>query len=217
MEKQKKISTTAGFIIIAVAIVILFGGAFAFQYFALKQAKTSVVSQKISVANRKQEILNKQFSLAGEPQNSPDQITDWKTYTDTLNGFEIQYPNNLVINSDGFGYQGDHFRYSQDEKSYKDSLVQCKSTAHPGVCADMAADDSSTLVFISSNELLNNSTSIGNFVVNSIIWKIYFPSYLDGSTKFYAYSASENNKFYTFYSPNDKLLEQILYTFKFTK
>ena len=54
---MKKVSTKVGFIIIAAEIIILFGGVFAWQYFALKQIKNPVMSQKMSVARQKQEIF----------------------------------------------------------------------------------------------------------------------------------------------------------------
>ena len=59
---QKQISTLIGIIIIVAVAVILFGAVFAYQYFALKQAKFTVIPPSLS----KQQILNKPFPLAGE-------------------------------------------------------------------------------------------------------------------------------------------------------
>jgi hypothetical protein len=63
MQKQGRVSTSTGIIIIIVAIVILFGGVFAWQYFALKGANFAVINPSLS----KQQIFNKPFPLAGEP------------------------------------------------------------------------------------------------------------------------------------------------------
>ena len=54
---MKKITTLVGVTILLVIAVVLFGGVFAWQYFALKQIKNPVMSQKMSVARQKQEIF----------------------------------------------------------------------------------------------------------------------------------------------------------------
>ncbi len=40
MKKQKRISTLVGIMIIVVAVIILFGGTFTYQYFAIKTLPT---------------------------------------------------------------------------------------------------------------------------------------------------------------------------------
>jgi hypothetical protein len=54
----KRVSTSSGIITIIAAILILFGGVFAYQYFFVKPVATSSSAQQ---------ILNKPFPLAGEP------------------------------------------------------------------------------------------------------------------------------------------------------
>ena len=67
MPKQKQISTLVGIIIIIIAIVILFGGVFAWQYFATKNSA----------------------QIQG-------QTADWKTYTNSEYGFELKYPSDWI-------------------------------------------------------------------------------------------------------------------------
>ena len=72
---MRKVSTLFGIIIIVVAIIILFGGVFAWQYYALKSQQSSnffVSSQKTNQA---------QTQTAG-----------WKTYKNNDYRFEISYP-----------------------------------------------------------------------------------------------------------------------------
>jgi len=72
MKKQKRISTLVGIIIIIVIAVILFGGIFAYQYFATK-------------TNNPPQVQN--------IQNNTNQTAGWKIYTNNEYGFEMKYPN----------------------------------------------------------------------------------------------------------------------------
>jgi len=83
MQKEKGISTLMGIIIIIVVAVILFGAVFAYQYFSAQKA-----DNQSQVQNQQQQILNRDFPLAGEPT---DQTADWKTF-DSGDGFEFKYP-----------------------------------------------------------------------------------------------------------------------------
>ena len=131
MQKQKRISTLSGIIIILAVAVILFGGVFAWQYYSTKNPNIPAFAKSYGVAK---------------------QTAGWKTYTNSEYGFEIKYPDDFVIDSD-FGFQGIHFRSSQNEQDYKKSLIQCNNTAHPGVCADMVADETSDLVFLNQDAI----------------------------------------------------------------
>jgi hypothetical protein len=66
MQNQKGISTLTGIIIIVVVAVVLFGGVFAYQYFATKS---------------KPKVVQTQTQTAG-----------WKTYTNTQYGFKFSVP-----------------------------------------------------------------------------------------------------------------------------
>lgn len=93
---QKRVSTLTGIIIIVVAIVVLFGGVFAYQYFVLLKQLKAISSTPPGLS--KQQILNKPFPLAGEPT---DQTAGWQTYTNTQYGFEIKYPSTAKIEETG--------------------------------------------------------------------------------------------------------------------
>lgn len=77
MKKQKEIPTLTGFIIIIIATVILFGGAFAYQNSAIQQIETLLQIQEI-----------KQTKTAS-------QASGWKTYKSDKYGFKFQYPSNF--------------------------------------------------------------------------------------------------------------------------
>ncbi|MGA2417731.1 MAG: hypothetical protein ABSF55_00595 [Candidatus Staskawiczbacteria bacterium] len=85
MQKQKGTSTLTGIIIILVEIVILFGGVFTYQYFALKQIKFPVASPSLSA----QQILNKPFPLAGEPTTNQTANTNPTNETFNIGNHEI--------------------------------------------------------------------------------------------------------------------------------
>jgi hypothetical protein len=72
MQKQKGISTLVGIIIIVVAAAVIFGGVFAWQYFAAKSQPKVVQTQT--------------------------QTAGWKTYGDNY-GFQMQYPDDKEINA----------------------------------------------------------------------------------------------------------------------
>ena len=68
MQKQKGISTLVGIVIIIVAGIILFGGVFAYQYFAM---------QKQQNQNQQQQTVNQQTNAPPEPeQNNNGQNND---------------------------------------------------------------------------------------------------------------------------------------------
>ena len=75
MKKQKEIPVSTGIIIILAAAVILFGGAFTFQYFAIQKVSPLLQIQEIKKIKptktplTSQQILNKTFPVAGEPIN----------------------------------------------------------------------------------------------------------------------------------------------------
>ena len=81
MKKQKEISTLIGTIIIIIATVILFGGSFIYQYFALRNY-----------------VQNQAVSVSSLLKNQNQQIAGWKTYKNSEHGFEIKYPEELLFN-----------------------------------------------------------------------------------------------------------------------
>ena len=68
MQKQKGISTLTGIIIIVVVVVILFGGVFAYQYFATKTQTPITKSQTNSnVQNSNNNLLIGEWDGAANP------------------------------------------------------------------------------------------------------------------------------------------------------
>src|SRR5438552_638722 len=74
---MQKVSTTTGIIIVIAAAIVLFGGVFAWQYFAKPQTPMINVQSNQNAQN--------------QPQVK-DEISDWKTYVNTQYGFEVKYP-----------------------------------------------------------------------------------------------------------------------------
>jgi len=90
--RQKRISTLVGIIIIVTVAVVTFSGVFAYNYLAIKRMNN--LGQFQNEQNQKQQILNKNFPLAGE---TTDQTAGWKTYSNTQYGFEIKYPSDALL------------------------------------------------------------------------------------------------------------------------
>jgi hypothetical protein len=101
--RQKGISTLIGILIIVVASVILFGGVFAYQYFATKN------NDQLQVQSQ-QQVTNQQTNN-NQPTN---QIAGWKTYTNTQYGFEIKYPDGWDNKIGGQGKMGEFSLLSLD-------------------------------------------------------------------------------------------------------
>jgi hypothetical protein len=76
MNKRREIPTLLGLIIIAVAIVIFFGGTFTYEHFAIKEFERVIKPENQTTGFPMQILATK----------------GWKTYTNTQYGFEIKYP-----------------------------------------------------------------------------------------------------------------------------
>lgn len=81
---QAGISTLVGVIIIVVAIIILFGGVFAYQYFV---EKSQIPMTNVQPNPKSQ---NSNTETAGP---APSNIEGWKTYKNIIYGYELMYPN----------------------------------------------------------------------------------------------------------------------------
>lgn len=83
---MKKVSTLSGIIIIVIAVIILFGGVFAYQYFAIQK--------------------NQQAS-------NIQQTAGWKTYKNTKYGFQMTFPDSwkgyIVVERGWQGNRVDNF------------------------------------------------------------------------------------------------------------
>ncbi|MCX6720913.1 MAG: hypothetical protein NTW11_03870 [Candidatus Staskawiczbacteria bacterium] len=74
---KRHIPTFVGIAIIVLVALVLFGGVFAYQYFATKNN-----------------------SIAGPALS---EVEGWKTYTNTQYGFEFKYPDNMITGEGGGG------------------------------------------------------------------------------------------------------------------
>jgi len=106
MQKQKgKISTLVGVTIIVAVAVVLFGGVFAYQYFAKQNFETV------------QPVAQNQTQT--ETQTATDETADWKTYINDEYGFEFKYP---------AGFFDKFYGPSEDECSNRHPDIQKYST-----------------------------------------------------------------------------------------
>jgi hypothetical protein len=85
-QKQKRISTLVGIIIIVATTVVFFGGVFAWQYFIVK-SNVETVGLDLS------------------------EVEGWKTYTNTQYGFEFKYPDDSTIEISNAENPGDNSLY----------------------------------------------------------------------------------------------------------
>jgi len=86
LPAQAGISTLVGIVIILLVAGVLFGGVFAYQYFAKSPALLEAQSQQIQTQNPQADNM--------EPVN---QTAGWQTYTNTEYGYELQYPNGWFL------------------------------------------------------------------------------------------------------------------------
>jgi hypothetical protein len=135
MQKSKGVSTLVGIIIIIVVAVVLFGGVFAYQYFATKLQHPPLEKKDIQIkpttcnpnwqCNWGACVNNSQMQSWTDSNNcglpmenvgacpritricaaTNNQTADWKTYTSTQYGFKFQYPSNWTVNNQSFIYQ----------------------------------------------------------------------------------------------------------------
>ena len=85
---MKKISTLTGIIIIVAAAVLLFGGAFGYQWYE---------NSKLPARNAMQSVAGGQTTNYKQIQNSNTETADWKTYKNNEYGYEIKYPMNWTF------------------------------------------------------------------------------------------------------------------------
>ncbi len=99
MQKQKGVSTLVGIIITVVAAVILFGGVFAYQYFAKSQTQTSNVQPKILSNN---EIARQLISDWLSKYESSDVVDNERIIDYKINSITI-----AKTESNCFGFNAD--------------------------------------------------------------------------------------------------------------
>jgi hypothetical protein len=128
---MKNISTLTGFIIISVSAVIMFAGAFTFQYLAMQElqnrSQTAIVSKTLATP--------KPVVATPQPKISADQVKSWETYTNNEYGFDMKIPYSWkgyrVLKDSWKGYisgeDGDEVAYSGPEVVITDPKITTKS------------------------------------------------------------------------------------------
>ena len=88
---KKQIPSWIGFVIIAVFVLVIFGGVFAYQYFTIKSQQNSEF-----------------FVSRLKTDQTQTQTAGWKTYTNNEYSFEIKYPENYFPNIDNRQQEADY-------------------------------------------------------------------------------------------------------------
>ena len=83
---MKQVSTITGIVIIIAAAVVLVGGAFGYQYFAIQNANIKNQNDNVKSQN---ETANSSFKALA--------TADWKTYRNDKYGFEFKYPKEYEV------------------------------------------------------------------------------------------------------------------------
>ncbi|HEU5114461.1 MAG TPA: hypothetical protein VFT82_01705 [Candidatus Paceibacterota bacterium] len=142
--------------------------------------------------------------------------SSWKSYVGADNKFQIEIPNGFVADSGPGG--SIYFRSPQTELEYKTDASKCDGVNHPGVCWSFANDAHADLIFSNGGiDDGNGSIKTSNVIINGITWQKFYPVRRDSSPDLYQYSISHGGESYSFFAPDEKLLQQVLSTFRVNK
>jgi len=168
--------------------------------------------------------------------NSPTNIaneTNWKVFKNEERGYQFSYPENIILGSNGMTGTPNDIWLSSSEKAYEYFEVTSVIKGDPGVDPDLIGKTSSSSELIQAifNKALTNKKRIVKPISKTVfagkdaytfkvedegLMSIYGESL--GIKSIYTYIALENkNSLILICSANDKLLDQILSTFKFAQ
>ena len=138
----------------------------------------------------------------------------WQQYVNSSSGFSIYLPNYLTV--DKTDSANVTFRTQSEEAAYNQLVDACADTGHPGVCASENNDFDMVFGYSSSDSDLLGWSKKAQVIINGISWKKFYDTD-DYLIPVYEYTISNGGNDYTFYAPDQQLLQQILSTFKLTQ
>lgn len=211
MQNQKGISTLVGVVIIIAVAVILFGGIFAYQYFATLKANNQPQVQN------QQQAINQQTN-----NNQPADLTaGWKTYNETDFGFSFKYPNtwiaddNLTLNTCCLNVSN-YDPIKKQSQFLEKGEIEIQIADYKKSALTTLKDFVSAMTYMESNI---KATSVKEVNIAGI-QGIY--SNLNGDQYYLPKSPTEGISITIFNHPESKngfeaIIDQVLSTFKFTR
>jgi hypothetical protein len=191
MNKRREIPTLLGLIIIAVAIVIFFGGTFTYEHFAIKEFERVIKPENQTTGFPMQILATK----------------GWKTYTNAQYGFEFKYPENWQL--------WEMNKVSGLVRIYPNSKSEQAINKTISLTDEITFSVADSL-YGGETQQVNIGDTVWLSAITSDV-----PPYCDGCTeKVLSYISAINNNKYIGVSTgisNKEVLLKILSTFKFTK
>lgn len=213
-NEKKQIPTWLGILIIVLVSILLFGGVFAWQYYA------KISNSQFQISNENQNAQPAQSpsgNASGENPNS--ETAGWKTYTNTQYGYEIKYPSDWIFNDDPSYSPIVHF-CGPEYKTIRDCgfagkggtpVISLRNDSLDITAINFCAENSDN-VFCGENILKSNIEIDGR---NASI--IEFKDTNSGTTTLWKQN-TQDNKMFEFGTTVEyrDVFDKMLFTFKFT-
>jgi len=239
MQKEKGVSIIIGVMIIVVAAVLIFGGVFAYQYFAIQKENNQ--QQNPTACTEEAKVCPDGSSVGRTGPNCeftecPDQTAGWKTYKNEEYGFEFKYPKNMSVvytdtSPNGWGTLG--YVYIKIDQAEIPCMIAIKEKKGEDIDYIMRFERGSSLPNVNDSYTELGTISMGGIEAQKFLINISYGDKLNSKvrTETLTYISSGQNM-YIFSRVNketdfnsgqivkqydNKYFDNIFSTFKFTK